>query len=97
MSAKVVILPVVRIDRGDAPDKHPATALTERLTAMLAGADVVNCTDALVRMLAAICSVNSTTDTDAIDLATVIGNDLVELVKAMRAPDVPVDSATVPA
>lgn len=87
MSAKVLILPVGRIDRGDADDRHPATALTERLTAMLACADVIHCTDALTRMLAAICSVNSVNDTEAIELAEAIGNDLVELVKAMRAPD----------
>lgn len=88
-SATVFIFPGARGVSLKGDETHPATALTERLTAMLAGANVVHCTDALCRMLAAICCCNAVTETDAIETAQLIAKDIEELTRGMMAPDAP--------
>ena len=88
MTAKVLILPVVRVDRAAAPD-HPATALTKRIATIIAGQEDVFVIDALVRLIATTIACGALNDTDAIEVAEALGTDLVELVKVMRAPDAP--------
>ena len=90
MTAKVLILPVTRVERTASAD-HPATALAKRIATIIAGQEDVFVIDALVRLMATTIACGALNDTDAIEVAEALGADLVELVKVMRAPDAPDD------
>jgi len=84
MKSEVVNFPGV-IPRS--ADKSRAALIAERLAANLGNESVVDCADALLRFLAAMCRVNSINETEAIELAQMMAIDLETLTRAMLLPD----------
>jgi hypothetical protein len=72
-------------------DEDRAKQIAERVTANLGGENPGDCADALLRVLAATCCVNTINATEAIETAQLMALDLETLVRGIVAPEAPAD------
>lgn len=83
-TAQVIDFPGVHRRRDVDTDR--AKLIAARVTANLGGENPADCADALLRLLAAICCVNTVNETEAIETAQLMAGDLETLVRGIVAP-----------